>query len=556
MKHSKLTKALLLALALVMVLSMAACGGNSSGSSTSSTTPADSGSSTPANSGNSAAGAILDTMQTTGTEEANTDKSDETVTVMLAAEPTALTGLTGITDQEACVIEYATSAHLFDFDTASGTAVPSLATGYEAVDETHYRVSLRADAHYSDGSPITAADVIYTFKTCYDAGQEWALNFALDECVAEDEHTVLLAFTQYVPGWDAGLSEATAGIFSEAAVNAIGGLEATERNLPVSGGRYNFNEWKPGEYILLERNDNYWDPDYVGYYKFIKVIWASDSASRTLAVKSGDADVAETLSVSECLTLQNDPSASPVIFPSSTTFNVYFNCSKEPFSDPKLREACSYLIDSVGMNQLVNMGLGEVAQGFIPKQMGEFYKEYHPDGVNPYDVEKAKTLLAEAGYGDGLTVECVILKANLAPATVIQEAFRNAGITMNITTMEPGSFVPEARAGNYDITIGNNSNGFRSPDNFKLVNPESAYTVIGGPKITDEAMIEIVKRGNSFDHDTAVQGWHDCIDYLFSNHCLVGLYSKLICEATNPNIAGLKLIKREYINITELHPAA
>ena len=526
----KFTRIMALLLALVMVFAMTACGGNNKPEGN---TPKDTGS---------------------GTDAKNTVKSEETVTVMLAAEPTTLVGLTGIQDQEACVVQYATGSRLYDFDYENGKTLPSLAKDCETIDETHYRITLRDDAKYADGTPVKAADVEYTIRVSHENGVESVVHVVPEECKAEDDTHYVIAFDEYVPGWQAGLSETNMTIFSEAAVEAVGGPGGAERTMPLSAGRYNFKEWKAGEYMLLERNENYWDPEYVGYYKYIKVIWASDSASRTLAVKSGDADVAETISVSECKTLENDPNAKPLIFPSSTVFNVYFNNSSGPFTDPKLREAVSYLIDSAGINALVNMGMGEPVQGFIPKQIGEYYKDYFEGGIHPYDVDKAKELLAAAGYGDGLTLECIVLKANMAPATVVQEALRSVGITLNVTSLEPANYVPEARKGNYDLTIGNNDNGFLSPDNFKLVNPEQAYDVIGGPKITDEAMTEIVKRANSSDHDTAVQGWHDAIDYLFSNNCLVGLYSKLTCHAINPSITGLSLVKRGYINITELHP--
>ncbi|MBE6017826.1 MAG: ABC transporter substrate-binding protein [Lachnospiraceae bacterium] len=544
MKHSKFIKAMALVLSMIMIISLAACGGNSGGGTAT----------TAATAGNETA-APADITNVTEPANANTDKSDETLTVMLGAEPTTLTGLTGINDQKACVVMYATTARLFEFDPDTSKAVPSLATGYDVIDETHYRIHLREDAVYTDGTPITAQDVVYCCGIYHEAGLDWAMFLNPEETIAEDDHTLVLAFSQYTPGWEVGLCEQTAGIYSQAAIEAVGGPQASERTQPVSGGRYNVADWVAGEYIMLERNENYWDPDYTGYYKNIKVMWASDAASRTLAVKSGDADVAESLSVSECLTLENDSTATPVIFSTSTVFVLYFNCDKEPFNDPKLREAVTYLIDSAGLNQLVNMGKGEVIQGYIPRQAGEYYKDYYENGVHPYDPEKGKQMLADLGYND-LTIECIVLQANMAPATVIQETLRNVGITMNITPMEPANYVPAARKGEYNLTIGNVNNAFVAHDNFRLVDPRDAYDIIGGPKITDEAMIEIVNRAKSSDHDTAVQGWHDVIDYLFDNWCLVGLYNKVVCAATNPDIEGLKLLKRDYVNITELHPIA
>ena len=533
MNYSVFTKSVMLILVLVMVFSMTACSSNGSDSGTKpveTAAPAD--------------------------EKPNTVKTDETITVMLSAEPTAIVALTGITDQEACVIEYANSARLWEFNPRDASIEMSLAEKYESIDETHYRITLKEGIHYSDGTPVTAEDVRWTIATSSAAGQDWAKFIDVENTKVEDERHLVIAYERYVPGWDVALAESAAGIYSEAAVNAVGGLTAAERNQPVSCGRYSVTEWKTGEYMLLERNENYWDPEYFGYYKYIKVMWASDSATRVLAIKSGDVQVANTISISESVNMKNETNVKTTIVPTSTTFNVYFNNTNGPFADPKLREACSYLIDSAGINALVNMGMGEVAQGFVPKQNVEYYHEFYEGGVNPYDPEKGKQLLKDAGYGDGLTVECVILKANLAPATVIQEAFRNAGITMNITTLEPANFVPEARAGNYDISIGTNSNGFLSPDNFKLVDPDQAFSTIGGPKITDPAMTEIINRAMSFDRAAAKQGWSDCIDYLFTNHSVVGLYHKLVCAAYSPDITGVSFIKRDYLNITELHPVS
>ena len=490
-----------------------------------------------------------DSASTTGKE--NTEKSDETIVIMLAAEPTTLTGLTGITDQVACIVEYAIGGHLFEFNREKGDVDFSLAESYEVIDELHYRIKLRDDIHYTDGTPVTAADVVYTVSCCIDGKQDWTNNMDIENFVIEDDRTLVVAYSKYTPGWAVAFAEASAAIYSEASVQAVGGLDKTERNAPLGCGRYNAVEWKAGEYILLERNENYWDKSYNGYYKYIKLMWSSDAASRLLAVKSGDAQVADTISISEAVTLQNDPNTQAVLFNSGATFMVYFNCSKGVFTDPKLREAVSYAIDSEGINQVVNMGLGTVAQGFVPAS-NKYYHEYHKGGINPYDPEKAKQLMKEAGYGDGLAIECKCLRGMVPAATLVQESLRQLGITMEILPMDPGGFVPEARAGNYDLTIGNTDNSYIKPDNFNLVRPN--FEVIGGPKITDPAMTEILSRATSSNPEIEAQGWYDVIEYIFDNHCLVGLYNKLVCHASSRDIEGLDLIKRDYLNITKLRP--
>jgi len=497
---------------------------------------------------------LVSMAMTVSAEEAPSyGKTDETVKIMLSSEPQSVTALSGLNDQISVAVEFATGARLWELNPITFELDYSLAEGYEMIDETHYRITLRDNAVFEDGTPVTAEDVLYSYGCYSEAALDGVRFMNVAESVIEDDKHFILAYDTYVPGWYNSLAEGSMVIYNKADVEAKGGPMECERVEPLSAGRYHVQEWKPGEYIMLERNENYWDPNYVGYYKFIKLNWTSDSASRLLAVKSGDADVAQTISVSEAITLEADPTANAVFFDTATVFNLYFNCTDGIFSDPKVREAMMYAIDSQGLNMLINMGKGVAVQGFVPTQ-NEHYEEYYPGGVHPYDEAKAKELLTEAGYPDGFTAECIVLKANLQAATIVQELFRKVGVTLNVTTMEPNAYQPAAKAGEYDVTIGNNTNGYITHDNFKLLDPEERTTVIGGPKISDPVMIEIIKKGRSFDPEVSAEGWHEMFQYIFGNTCLVGLYNKIECAAINPNIEGLKTIKRDYLNFTELHP--
>lgn len=533
MKKNLFTKAVLLSLAAIVSMSvLAACG---------SSTP-EAGSET-ASAGE--AGADASTAP---------EATDETLKVMVASEPQSLTSLTGLNDQVAVELQYAMAARVWEFNNETYELEMSLATGWEEIDETHYRIELRDDAKFRDGTPVTSEDVVYCYQAYCEAGLDGSATIDPEGFVIEDDTHFIIAFSTYTPGWYNALAEATFGIYSKAFIEENGGVAEFERVQPMTAGRYFVNEWKPGEYLLLERNDNYWDPEYVGYYKYIQVSWTSDSASRILAVKSGDVDVTEKISVSEAITLDADPSATPVYFESGTVFNFYFNCSSDgPVGNEKVREALMYAINSEEINALVNMGRGKAVQGMYPDN-GVYYKEYYPGGIHPYDEAKAKELLAEAGYPDGFTIEAVVLKNNIQPATAIQEMFRKVGVEMNITSLEPASYLPEARAGNYDTTIGSATNTYLKPDNFNLLSCEDRFSVIGGPKISDPAIDEITGRAKSSDPAVAEQGWYDAIDYIFDHTALVGLYNKIECAAINPALDGLKSIKRDYLDFTEIRP--
>lgn len=485
--------------------------------------------------------------------EPNTQKSDETLVVSLTAEPPALTSLNGTTNNQANTVVLAMTPRVWELNYDTNELEMSLATGYKKIDDTHYRITLREDAVFADGTPITASDVAYTYTKCAEKNIDFTRNMDPANFVVEDDHNLIIAYTKYTPGWDVALAESNAGIFSEAGVEAVGGVEASERNVPLSGGKYNFSEWKSGEYILLERNENYWDEDYVGYYKYIKFIWSTDSASRLLAVKSGDADVGLELTVSEAATLANDPAAKAVSYNTNTVYNLYFNCTDTVFEDPKLREACMYLIDSASINNLVNMGQGKVVQGFIP-EVNPYYSEYYEGGAHPYDPEKGKQLVEEAGY-TGTKVKLLVLNTSASIATMIQEMLRVGGIEVEVQQVEPSAYVPAARAGEYDLTIGTVANAYLAPDNFVLVDPETAYETIGGTKISDPAMSELIAKATSADEATAEQGFADVIDYIFDNNCLVGLCNRVMCSAVSSDLEGLKMFKRDLFDVTEMRPA-
>lgn len=488
------------------------------------------------------------------TEGGDTEKSSETLTVVVQAEPTAMSTLNGVSTEAQLVIMDAMGSTLLDYDPVSNGTRPGIASGYEKIDDTHYRFTLREDACYADGTPVTAEDVLYSLTAYSEAGIQNATYFNPEEMKAEDEHTFVFALKEYVPGWEYLVADSATVIYSKAAVEAVGGIENADRTPPVGCGKYNFKEWKSGEYIVLERNDNYWDKDYIGYYQYIKFLFIGDSASRILAVKSGDADVAYRIGTSEYVTLQNDPAATAVALPANGCENLYFNTSKGVFADEKVREAVAHAIDAEAVNAVINMGQGKVVQGLFP-EVHPYYREYYEGGHPAYDVEKAKQLLAEAGYPDGLTIECLTMASFKEVCTILQESLRAAGITMNVSVVEQSVYVQETRAGNYDCQVGLTTAGTLNPNNFSQIDPAMVGVSIQSCRITDPAMSEIIAKAQSPDEALAKEGWDELYDYVFGKYCVVGLCSSDKYHAVANGLTGLTNGNRmAYIDVTEMHP--
>lgn len=315
------------ALAAAMAFSLAACGQDSS--------------STDVASDSSSSSSMLTTPDTASTT--NATASDEELTVALMGEPSTLFALGGTLVESGLVIENAMGGRLLDFDASTGEISPSLADTYELVDDTHARFHLRDGACYSDGTPVTAEDVLYSFNVAKENAVSFTSYFDMANSSAEDDQTVIIAFTEYVPGWEQLFANPAATITSEANVNAVGGVDNAGHNPPIGCGRYVFKEWSSGQYILIERNENYWDDSYTGYYKTIRFTFIPDAASRVLALQSGDVDVAQRISMSDYMALQNNPDAKGLPFATDRVFNLMFNVQSDVFSNELLREASPML---------------------------------------------------------------------------------------------------------------------------------------------------------------------------------------------------------------------
>jgi len=434
---------------------------------------------------------------------------------------------------------------------------PGLATHYDEIDETHYRIFLRKDACFEDGTPVTAEDCVWTLKQYASTGAVQFANYLdADGIIVEDEHTFVIAYKTFTTGWQYGLTRE--GMHSEAMVEAAGGLEAMDKNPGMTCGRYKFTEWVTGQYILCERNENYWDENYVGYYKYIKFIFVGDVTSRLMAVQSGDANVALSLPMSMVLPLENGPNVDPAYtsFPGFHNL-VFYNVSEGPFADPKLREAVNYMIDANAMLAVVNMGYGKLVQGYFEPPENPYYFEYYPGGVHPFDPEKGKQLMAEAGYTDTVSVYLPCLPTAEALAVIVKENLRAANIDVQIEVLDTSVNVQYLRNGNYDMHIATAGYPGMSADIFERLNPNFVGRVNGGCRTSDPALTELINKARSSDPVKAKEGVKETMTYVYENNLIRGLMTNFDCHVVSKGLDGLRPLSRAaQISLAYLSPAA
>lgn len=482
--------------------------------------------------------------------EANTRKTDETLTVMLNAEPNGI--FSGDNNEGGLIILNAVADSILEFDSVEKTWRPGICEGYEKVDDTHYTFKVRDDAVYSDGTPVTAEDCVYSLGMWKDSGASQAQYYDMEQTAVIDDKHFTLALTEYVPKWEFFVAQHPGVVVSEAAVEAAGGIEGIKRTQPVTAGRYRITEWQPGSYIMTERNDTYYDKDYTGYYKYIKYVFVADSSSRILAVKSGDADIAYRVSAADVASSKNDDTIQDLVI-NTSCYNVYFNNESGPCADVKVREALSCAIDGNAVNASVMMGMGQLTRGLILPQF-PYYKEKEPVAL---DYEKAKALLAEAGYGDGLELSLPVIATTSQVATVIQESLRQIGVTVNIEVLEQQAFAERARGGQFDFIVGTAGLCYENTNNFNQFDPDLKGRSVQNCRVTEGAdeLSGYIDMCYSSDEATVAEGWGLVQDFIFDNYCLTGTCTTHLYSMMRTGLEGYTAANTmDHADVTEVHP--
>lgn len=485
---------------------------------------------------------------------APTTKSDETLIVAIGAEPSSVSPLASATGGLSSDCGGTTAmGTLLKMNAETRGVEPAMAS-YEMVDETHYRFTLVDGASFSDGTPVTSEDVRFCLQCYCDVGNANTMYLDMSGFEIIDDKTFIIALKGYTTGWDYDLADGLP-IYSKASVESIG-LDNTLVTAPIGSAQYNVIEWKSGEYMLLERNEHYWDPDWVGYYKYIKFIFIPDGASRLLAVQSGDAHIAEGVATSDVISLQANPDVDAYSWDSGVSYNLYFNClESEACSNAKVREALCYAIDAEAVNMAMNLGTGKVVQGWVGENFPN-YKEYYEGGHPGYDPEKAKALLAEAGYADGLELTLACMAQMKDVATIIQESLRQVGVTLNVEVCEGQTMNQRSRSGEYDITVWRTAQIVVSSQTFNIIAPDKMGVAGYHTRFNADGLAEsIAKIMNSPDPAAQAEGFDEVCHYVFDNYTILGLCNGDKHIAHTAGLGGFELSTRMgFLNLSNVCP--
>ncbi len=335
---------------------------------------------------------------------------------------------------------------LFGFDDEMNI-IPMLATGYEANDDaTEFTITLREGISFTDGTPWDADAALANFEKWDDETlglkRTTFLSGVLDTFEKVDDYTIKVTLTESFGAFISNLAHPACVVMSPVQIAAGVDVCATA---PVGTGQYKFVEWIEGDHLTLELNPDWWgyDADICGGtaladsdagFKTITFRPVTESATRVAMIQSGDAQIIWSTPTESVSVLEADPNVNSYAEEGLVVRYLMMNTQKEIFSDKRVRQAIDYAIDKEAYISVVKNGLATTADSLIAPAV-QYYKG---NELREYDVEKAKELLAEAGYPDGFTTTLMYANttANQKQAEFLKQQLAEVGITVELNGME------------------------------------------------------------------------------------------------------------------------
>ena len=338
---------------------------------------------------------------------------------------------------------------------------PGLATSWDISDDgLTYTFYLREGVNFIDGTPFNAEAVKFNFDRLLGIGKapSGTFEFVASVEVVDDYVVRFTLKAPFAPALSAFATDQGCIVSPSVMEHEVNGDWGQDWLAGHSAGTGPFYaaEWTRGLRLVLERNDDYWQEP----AKLSEVVlkYIPEPEDLRLLLEKGEIDIAEKLTVDQIDALKGVPGIRVFEAPSFSCHYVYLNCQNEYLKDVRVRRAMSYAIDYQGIVEFLWKNTAVQMEGPVPIGFAEHVSVYKYS----QDLDHARALLEEAGYGDGFTVR--LMHSPTVPewrpmALVIQENLAEIGITVEIESYAWATLRAKLDEGDFDM-----SHGYWTPD--------------------------------------------------------------------------------------------
>lgn len=337
---------------------------------------------------------------------------------------------------------------LIDLDD-EGNPLPLLAEKFEQIDDVTYKFTLRHGVKFHNGDPFTSADVLYTIERAKSPLGSAIKQYPeiIENVEAPDDYTVIIKIKYpFTPFWGT-MAHTSMAVVNKRAVEEKGDMYPLN---PVGTGPFTLKEWVKNDKLVFERFEGYWGKKPT--YKTLVIRSVPESVNRTIELETGAVDIAYKLPIADVSRVKDNKDLKVIgAYEHSVTY-MGFNCEKEPWSNPKVREAIKLALDINGARHAVFRGTSLTPVSIVPPTIKYSDKNLPAPKRN---VEKAKQLLAEAGVKLPLKVQIWsnAYKPRVDLAQIFQAQLKDVGIEVEAKVLEWGAYLDGLKRGEHDLFI-------------------------------------------------------------------------------------------------------
>lgn len=328
--------------------------------------------------------------------------------------------------------------------TSDGGFISAVASDYTISDDAKtYTFTLRDGITFHDGTPVTIEDVKYSIDRYAEIqGESSAFSSLVDSVEVQDDKTLVVnlkeSYSEFLPMM-------TIAIIPQSNEDPAGN--------PIGTGPFKYVSYTPGQNLELEKYAGYWQEG-VPSLDSVEFKFIADVDTAFVELQAGTIDILKYLTSAQAETLGDDYNI--VQGSMNLVHAMYLNSAYEPLSKTEVRQALCYAVDRDAINNFIFGGKSHIIGSHMIPAMSKYY-EPEAETVYSYDPEKAKELLADAGYADGFDLEITVPSSysqHVDSAQIIADELSQVGVNVTLNQVEWSTWLQDVyKGGNFQATV-------------------------------------------------------------------------------------------------------
>ena len=413
--------------------------------------------------------------------------------------------------------------------------VLGVAKSYKFIDNKTINFTLKDNVFFQNGENLTSEDVKFSFERMKKSPRIAGILPPIKEIIIKDKYNFQMILEKPFSSIIDQLTHPALSIVSKNYLTKNPDILVEQ---PMGSGKYILESWSPGEGLVLERFENYFDTKPT--YEKINIKTIPLATNRTIALETGEADIAFSLPPQDEKTINSNENLKFISKPSYSYTYMGLNLKKDIFKDSNIRKGINLAIDKEAILEVVLNGEGKIANSPVAKGV----KGHNPNLKNlGYDKNEASKLLTPL-KDKILTLATMSNNIDIQTAEIIAGYLNDLGVSVQITVLEPSIYWVKTNSGEFDMFIG--SWGSVTGDSDYALYPTHHSSAFGAPGnrtfFSDEKVDKLLEEARStLDKNKREVIYQQIQEIIVNNNSEVMLFYRDLNGALNKKVQGFEM---------------